>query len=141
MRLLTQVDYDNIQNDYNNIVNTYIPQQIDNSIIYTTSSADYPTFNVSRNIKGIICSVGIWYESDNSYGSFSDFVFMPMLNRSAGVIGCTTSTSSSSSLRGAKALRISYTTNITSFRITSVQNVDSNYGTYTCNTTSCIIFT
>lgn len=141
MRLLTQVDYDNIQNNYNDIINTYIPQQIDNSIIYATSSADFPTFNVSRNIKGIICSVEVQYESEYGSGSVSNFVFMPMLNRSAVVIGCTTSTSSSSSLRSARAIRIGYTTNSTSLRITSVRDIDSNYNTCTCNTASCIIFT
>ena len=139
LRLLTQVDYDNIQNDYNDIINTYIPQQIDNSMIYATSSADYPTFNVSRNIKGIICSVAIQRSSGS--GGFAPFVFIPKLNTSASVVGCTTSTSRYTSLRGAEAIQIRYTTSNTSLRITYLSAVDDDFGNLEFNTTSCVIFT
>lgn len=128
-----------MQENYNEL-NNNISTTVNNSIIYTTSSSNYPTFNIGRQIKGIICSVFLSIDNEYSISYVAPIVFIPQISTGNNVY-CTTGKSSDNSLRPAVAIRINYTVSSTSFKINSFSNIDKTNYTVTNSTAQCIIFT
>ena len=117
LRLLTQNDLTEINNSIDNVINTEIPQQINNSVIYATSSSSAPSFNIDKNIRFVICCVTL-----SKYATITMLLCEDMNAYNA----TTTSNTKTDRLRGAELVRVFYSLENKSFKITRIADIDNS---------------
>ena len=115
-----------------NTINNNVQEQISNSIIYSRSTAVSPTFNIGKNIKGVICQT--------VFAGPADITYMPTFNNNI-IYATTTSGGKYSSLRPAILMTIGYTMTNSSLKINRFYFVDDEREYTDINYTSCIFFT